>query len=85
MAKVAFRNGPSTFFSTKNGMISGSIHRSIDRAGLSGGLCWIPEGQRNRGPLLCQGDGLSGGAQFPGNFRKRIGTLRQKGASKRGD
>ena len=50
--------------------LSGPIHRPVDRAGVPGGVHGVPEGQRYRGPLLRQGNGLPGGAEFAGDLRR---------------
>ena len=43
-----------------------------------------PIGQRDRGPLLCEGDGLPGGSQLTGDLRGRARHVRQEGAPEGG-
>ena len=64
---------------------SGPVHRAVDRAGFPGGLHGVPEGERHRGPLVRQGDGLPGGAQLAGDLRRRTRHVCQEGAAEGGE
>jgi len=52
---------------------------------ITGGIHGVPEGERDRGPQLCEGDGLSGGAQLPGDLRGRACHVCQERTAKRGE
>ena len=51
----------------------------------SGGLHGVPQGERDRGPQLREGDGLSRSSQLPGDLWRRARHVRQERASERGE
>ena len=42
----------------------GPVYCPVNWPGLPGGIHGVPQGQRNRGQLLRQGDGLSGNTKY---------------------
>ena len=62
----------------------GPVHRAVDRAGFPGGVHGVPEGERHRGSLVRQGDGLPGGAQLAGDLWGRARHVREEGVAEGG-
>ena len=65
--------------------ITFSIFSNLILLTTTGGVHGVPEGQRDRGPQLREGDGLPGGAQLPGDLRGRARHVRQERVAERGE
>ncbi len=64
---------------------SGSVHRTINRASLPSGLYGVSKSERHRRSQFRERDGLSRGAKFARDIRRRVTNVRQKRTPKRGD
>ena len=60
------------------------LEKSFENFPTSGGLHGVPQGERDRGPQLREGDGLSRSSQLPRDLWRRARHVRQERASERG-
>ena len=66
-------------------VFSGSVHCAVHRPGFPSGVRRVLEGQRDRGLVVRQGDGLPRGSQLPRNIQQRIGAILEQRKTEGGE